>query len=101
VYRLRVSLSTSIFSELALLKPLALTAQELDDSLATCTPGTRRSTSGIVVAPERMMSAVLRTVMAAAASDNASSLRDTDVTMTLASCSSEYERRSSGERGWG
>ena len=77
---LRVSLSTSSFSELMLLNARELTAHEFELRRATCTPGTPRSASGIVVAPERRMSSLVTTLTAAAAELRVSAVRDTDVT---------------------
>ena len=65
---LRVSESTSSFSEFTLLNPRALTAQVLEVCWPTWMPGTRRSASGMVLAPERRMSPRVITATAAAAS---------------------------------
>src|SRR5688500_11129806 len=78
-----------------LLKPRALTAHVLADRWATCMPGTSRSTYGSVFATERTMSMMVRTVTAAAASESASTTFDTELTTTLVSSSSVYDRRSS------
>jgi hypothetical protein len=84
---LRVSESTSSFSEFTLLKPRALTAQLLEVCAPTWMPGTRRNASGMVVAPERRMISRVTTAMAAAASRWDSSVRDTEVTSTFMSSS--------------
>ena len=84
---LRVSDSTSSFSELMLLKPRALTAQLLDVCSPTCSPGTRRRASGMVVAPDRRMISGLTTATAAAASRSVSSVRETEVISTVMSSS--------------
>src|SRR6185436_9508854 len=84
---LRVSESTSSFSELRLLKPRALTAQALAVCSPTWMPGTSRSASGMLVAPERRMVSRVTTATAAAASRNDSSVRDTDVISTFMSSS--------------
>ena len=47
---------------------------------ATCTPGTSRRASGMLVAPERRMSSCVMTKMAAAASATFCVRLDTDVT---------------------
>ena len=77
---LRESLSTSSFSVLMLLNARELTAHEFELRRATCKPGTPRSASGIVVAPERRMSSLVTTLIAAAAELSVSAVRDTDVT---------------------
>ena len=63
-----------------LLNARELTAHELELRRATCKPGTPRSASGIVVAPERRMSSLVTTLIAAAAELSVSAVRDTDVT---------------------
>ena len=84
---LRVSDSTSSFSEFTLLKPRELTAQELEFCSPTWMPGTRRRASGMVVAPERRIVSRVITETAAAASRSASSVRDTEVISTFMSSS--------------
>jgi hypothetical protein len=77
---LRVSLSTSSFSELMLLNPREATAQLLELRRATWMPGTPRNASGKLVAPERRMSSCVTTAIAAAAPPSGSAVRETDVT---------------------
>src|SRR5437879_2923120 len=84
---LRVSLSTSSFAELTPLKPRELTTQESAVSFATCSPGTNRSASGSVVAPERRMSSLETIATAAAAPARLSRLLETEVTWTSISSS--------------
>src|SRR6188768_952903 len=84
---LRVSESTSSFSEVILLKPRELTAQLLAVCSPTWMPGTRRNESGMVVAPERRMISGVTTATAAAASRKDSSVRETEVTSTVMSSS--------------
>src|SRR5690242_12807870 len=84
---LRVSESTSSFSEVMLLKPRELTAQLLAVCSPTWMPGTRRSASGRVVAPDRRMISGVTTATAAAASRRDSSVRETEVTSTVMSSS--------------
>src|SRR5262245_37457828 len=96
---LRVSESTSSFSEFTLLKPRALTAQVLEVCSPTWMPGTRRKASGTVVAPERRMISRVTTDTAAAASRCDSPVRDTEVTSTF--MSSSKLMRFSSSRGSG
>src|SRR5690349_678861 len=84
---LRVSESTSSFSDVMLLKPRELTAQLLAVCSPTWMPGTRRSASGMVVAPDRRMISGVTTATAAAASRKDSSVRETEVTSTVMSSS--------------
>ena len=63
-----------------LLNARELTAHEFELRRATCMPGTPRSASGMVVAPERRMSSLVTTLTAAAAELSVSAVRDTDVT---------------------
>ena len=84
---LRVSLSTSSFSERTLLNPRELIAQELALCCATCRPGTSRSASGRLVAPERRMCSLVTTAIAAAAPPRVSAVLETEVTLTSMSSS--------------
>src|ERR1700722_17572263 len=71
------------------LKPRAEIAQSLESIWATCRPGTSRNASATVVAPERRMSSLLKTKMAAAASSSFSSFLETEVTLRLTRSSRE------------
>src|SRR5581483_9380375 len=84
---LRVSLRTNRSCELILLKPRELTDQALAVWFATKIPGTKRSASGMVVAPERRISSSLTIATAAAAPRRFSRDLDTEVTSTSISCS--------------
>ena len=65
------------------LNPRALMAHLFSSMRATCTPGTIRNASGMLVAPERRMSSCVMTKMAAAASANFWLLLETEVTCTF------------------
>ena len=67
-------------SRTAALNPRALMAQVLALICATSSPGTMRSKSGILVAPERRMSSWVITKIAAATCDNFCSFFETEVT---------------------
>ena len=69
------------------LKPRIETAHLLASILATSTPGTIRSSSGTLVAPERRMSSGPMTNTAAAASATRCGRLDTEVTSTSISSS--------------
>src|SRR5512132_836680 len=61
--------------------------------------GARRSASGMLVARERRMSSAVMTKTDAGASDSRSSRRDTEVTTTLANCSSDRSASSDADAG--
>lgn len=82
-----MSLNTSSFSELTLLKPRAATTHELELRRATWSPGTSLNASGTIVAPERLMSSPVTIDTAAGAARRRSSTRDTDVTSSAISSS--------------
>ena len=67
-YTVRPSIKTSNLLENRPLKPRAVIAHLLASMRATCTPGTMRSNSGMVVTPERRISVSVMTNTAAAVS---------------------------------
>jgi hypothetical protein len=80
LYSRRPSISTSSLLAIWSLKPRAEMAQFPEFKRATESPGTMRSASMIVVAPERRMSSWVRTYTAAAESPTCCALRLTEVT---------------------
>lgn len=60
-YKERPSIITSSLLANRELKPRILTAQELPSICATCTPGTKRNTSGRLVFPLRRISSSVTT----------------------------------------
>jgi hypothetical protein len=64
-----------------------LIAHALASIWTTLTPGTMRSRSGMLVAPDRRISSRFRTKTAAAARDSLCSFFETEVTCTFRSCS--------------
>ena len=64
-----------------------LIAQLCESTRPTSRPGTIRSTSGMLVAPERRISSCVMTCTAAGESASCSSRRATDVTVAPRSCS--------------
>ena len=65
------------------LSPRALMAHVLASICATSSPGTMRSRSGMLVAPERAMSAAVMTNIAEAVRDIFCSVLDTEVTLVF------------------
>jgi hypothetical protein len=78
---------TSSLFDKSLLKPRMEIVHECPLLLATSTPGAIRSACGMLLAPERRMSARVITNTAAGASMAASSRRETEVTRTRPSSS--------------
>src|SRR6185369_1697561 len=78
---------TRILSEYSLADPRIDTIQERLSSERTVTPGTQRRTSGMEVAPDRLMSSAVRTKTEAGALEIRCAFRPTDVTCTLKSSS--------------
>jgi hypothetical protein len=62
------------------LNPRAVTAHFEPSMRATCSPGTRRSSSGTLLSPERRMSSLVRTKTAAGEVPSGRSFFETDVT---------------------
>src|SRR2546422_10148937 len=79
-YTLRPSIRTSSLLAEVLLKPRAEIAQVLASDCATSKPGTIRNASAMLVTPERRMSSLVMTAIAAAASESFSGFFDTEVT---------------------
>src|SRR5260370_12557913 len=80
--------------ERRLVKPRMPIAHWLELMRATWTPGTRRRASGMLVAPERLMSSAVMTWMAAGGRNCGSSVLDTEVTLVCASSSRLMDVRS-------
>jgi hypothetical protein len=83
VYTVRPSTMTSTSLLKRPFNPRTLMAHVLASICATSTPGTMRSTSGMVVAPERAMSAAVMTKMAEAARDIFCAVLDTELTLVF------------------
>ena len=80
VYTVRPSTRTSNLFEYCPLKPRMLMAHLLELIWATSTPGTMRSKSGTLFAPERTMSSLVMTKIAAAVLEIFCSFFETEVT---------------------
>ena len=85
---MRPSIRTSSLLAAVELNPRAEIAQLPGLNRATSRPGTRRSSSGILVAPDLRISSVVIRVIAAAVWPSGSALRETDVTSTSINSSS-------------
>ena len=83
VYTVRPSTITRSLLLNRPLSPRALMAHVLASICATSNPGTMRSRSGILVAPERAMSAAVITNIAEAVRDIFCSVLDTEVTLVF------------------
>ncbi len=87
VYKLLPSISTSNLLAKRPLKPRALTAHLLESIRPTSMPGANRSASGMLVAPERLISSSLMTNTAAAESCKGCTFFATEVIFTASSSS--------------
>src|ERR1039457_141282 len=98
---LRPSINTNILSAKRPPKPRAVTDQLLASIRATCRPGTMRSTSGMLLTPERRMSSCVITYTAPAVWLSFCSLRPGELTSTFIRVSRLASARSPGDCGGG
>src|ERR1039457_6176278 len=96
---LRPSINTNILSAKRPPKPRAVTDQLLASIRATCRPGTMRSTSGMLLTPERRMSSCVITYTAPAVWLSFCSLRPGELTSTFIRVSRLASARSPGDCG--
>src|ERR1039457_2978784 len=96
---LRPSINTNILSAKRPPKPRAVTDQLLASIRATCRPGTMRSTSGMLLTPERRMSSCVITYTAPAVWLSFCSLRPGELTSKFIRVSRLASARSPGDCG--